>query len=305
VLVFQGSQSRAEDLALDVVSLPPLRIEGRPARAHTQGLELMGGKYYVTARRDDVRPRRALLLRTGPAAIGWDVWDITPVDAQGAATSLDHPGGMQSDGTRLWIPVAESKRNSRALVRAFLLADLEAGRPLKPVFEFPVSGHIGSVAVSTEHGLLFGANWDTEKVYVWDLKGQLQRTLSGDELEARGLGVVAGPAGRAGVAVQDWKVVGERLYASGLFGSPKSMLISQASRLCWFEHFLERDFQCRTVTLPRRDGVELAREAMAISDGSVYFLPGDLGASNRLFRVALAELTKRGTTEQPHSSHAP
>ena len=290
---------------MDVVSLPPLRIEGKLARAHTQGLELAGGKYYVTARRDDVRPRRALLLRTDPVATGWDVWDITPVDAQGATTSLDHPGGMQSDGTRLWIPVAESQRNSRALVRAFLLADLVAGRPLKPVFEFPVNGHIGSVAVSIERGLLFGANWDTEKVYVWDLKGQLQRTLSGDELEARGLGMVAGPEGRAGIAVQDSKVVGDRLYASGLFGSPKSMMISQASRLCWYEHFLERDFQCRTVTLPRRDGVELAREAMAISGGSVCFLPGDLGASNRLYRVALAELTRRGTTEQPRSSHAP
>ena len=290
VLLSHGAQSRAEDFAVDVVSLPPLRIEGRPA--HTQGLELAGGKYYVTARRDDVRPRRALLLRTDPAATNWDVWDITPLDAQGALTGLDHPGGMQSDGTRLWIPVAESKRNSRAIVRAFLLADLVAGRQVKPVFEFPVNDHIGAVAVSTEHGLLFGANWDTEKVYVWDLKGQLQRTLSGDELKARGLGAVAGSEGRAGVAVQDWKVVGERLYASGLFGSPKSMPVSPASRLCWFEHFLERDFQCRTVTLPGRHGVELAREAMAIFDGSVYFLPEDLGASNRLFRVGLAAVTK-------------
>ena len=305
VLLFHGPLSRAEDLAVDIVSLPPLRIEGQPAKAHTQGLELAGGKYYVTARRDDVHPRRALLLRTGPAATGWDVWDITPLDAQGALTSLDHPGGMQSDGTRLWIPVAESKRNSRSMVRAFLLSDLEAGRPLKPVFEFPVSGHIGSVAVSTKHGLLYGANWDTEKVYVWDLKGQLQRTLSGEEMETRGLGVVAGPQGHAGIAVQDSKVVGDRLYASGLFGSPKSATVSSASRLCWFEHFLERDFQRQTVTLPRRDGTELGREAMAISGDSAYFLPEDLGASNRLFRVALADLAKRGAAEQPRSSHAP
>ena len=291
-LLSHGAQSRAEDFAVDVVSLPPLRIEGRPARAHTQGLELAGGQYYVTARRDDVRPRRALLLRTDPAATNWDVWDITPLDAQGALTGLDHPGGMQSDGTRLWIPVAESKRNGRAIVRAFLLADLEAGRQVKPVFEFPVNDHIGAVAVSTEHGLLFGANWDTEKVYVWDLKGQLQRTLRGDELEARGVGAVAGSEGRAGVAVQDWKVVGERLYASGLFGSPRSATASPASRVCWFERFMERDFQRRTVTLPRRDGIELAREAMAVSGGSVYFLPEDLGASNRLFRVGLAAVTK-------------
>ena len=305
VLLSHSPQSKAGDLAVDVVSLPPLRIEGQPAKAHIQGLELAGGKYYVTARRDDVRPRRALLLRTDPAAKGWDVWDITPVDAQGAVTGLDHPGGMQSDGTRLWIPLAESKRNSRAIVRAFLLADLVTGRQLKPVFEFPVNDHIGAVAVSAEQGLLFGANWDTEKVYVWDLKGSLQRALTGDELEARGLGVVAGPEGRAGVAVQDWKVVGDRLYASGLLRSPKLATASPASRVCWFERFLERDFQRRTITLPRREGVELAREAMAISGGSVYFLPEDLGAANRLFRVALVELTKRGTTEQPRSSQAP
>ena len=117
---------------MDVVSLPPLRIEGQPAKAHIQGLELAGGKCYMTARRDDVRPRRALLLRTD-AATGWDVWDITPVDTQGPLTSLDHPGGMQSDGTQLWIPVAESRRNSRAIIYAFPLADLEAGRRLKPV----------------------------------------------------------------------------------------------------------------------------------------------------------------------------
>jgi hypothetical protein len=305
VLVFHGPQSRAENLAVDVVSLPPLRIEGQPAKAHIQGLELAGGKYYMTARREDVRPRRALLLRTDPAGADWDVWDITPVDNQDAITALDHPGGMQSDGTRLWIPVAESKRNSRSIIRAFLLTDLEAGRRLKPVFEFPVNDHIGAVAVSTGHGLLFGANWDTEKVYVWDLKGHLQRTLRGGELEARGLGVVAGPDGRAGIAVQDWKVVGDHLFASGLFRSPKLVAVSPASRVCWFEHFLEPEFQRRTVALPRRDGIELGREAMAVSGGSVYFLPEDLGASNRLFRAALAELTKRGTTEQPRSSHAP
>ena len=305
VLLFHGLQSRAEDLAVDVVSLPPLRIEGQPAKAHIQGLELAGGEYYMTARRDDVRPRRALLLRTDTAGTDWEVWDITPMDTQDAVPVLDHPGGMQSDGTRLWIPLAESRRNGRSIIRAFLLADLEAGRRLKPVFEFPVSDHIGAVAVSTKHGLLFGANWDTERVYVWDLKGHLQRTLRGDELEARGLGVVAGLEGRAGVAVQDWKVVGDRLFASGLFRSPKPATVSPASRVCWFEHFLEPDFQRWTVTLPRRDGIELGREAMAISGGSVYLLPEDLGASNRLFRVSLAELMKRGTTEQPRSSHAP
>jgi len=305
MLVLYGNQSRADDLQIEVIRLPPLRIDNQPAKAHTQGLELVAGRYFVTARRDDVRPRRALLLRTDPAGTDWDVWDITPMDAQGAATALDHPGGMQSDGTRLWIPLAESKRNGRSLIRAFQLKDIEPGRRPKPDFEFPVNDHIGAVAVATESKLLFGASWDSEKVYVWDLKGRLQRTLTGAELKARGLGVVAGSEGRAGVAVQDWKVVGERLFASGLFRSPGSATMSPASRWCWFERFPDRDFRRGTVTLPRQEGTELAAEAMAISAGMVYFLPGDLGASNRLFRVALADLTKRDAAELPNSSHAP
>jgi hypothetical protein len=303
--LFPSPQCWGENLAVEVLRLPPLRIDGRPARAHTQGLELIGGKYLVTARREDVHPKQALLLRTDAAATNWDVWDITPRDASGAPTALDHPGGMQSDGTRLWIPVAESRQHGPAVIRAFLLSDLQPGRPLKPVLEFPVNDHIGSIAVSPDPGLLFGANWETELVYVWDLTGHLQRTLKDGELEARGLGAVPGLAGRAGIAVQDSKVIGDRFYASGLFRSPQWEPGAPASRLCWFERFLEPDFNCRTVTLPRQGGIELAREAMAVSGSLVYFLPGDLGTSNRLFRVALPDLAKASIPGPPPTTTSP
>ena len=292
-LLLTSASCQAEQFVVGEVSLPPLRIAGKPAKAHTQGLEVAGGRFYVTARREDVRPRRALLLRAAEQATRWEAWDITPTDREGAATALDHPGGMQSDGTRLWVPVAESRRNSRAMILVFLVAELEEGRRPKPVLEFPVSDHIGALAVSEEAGLVLGANWDTEKIYVWDLKGHLQRTLTGTEMGARGLGVVAGPGGHAGVAVQDWKIVGDRVYASGLFRAPLSPPASPASRLCEFERFLEPDCRRQIATLPRKDGVELGREAMAVSGGSIYLLPEDLGATNRLFRLALADLAKR------------
>ncbi len=292
-VVVQADPSAGE-LAVEEIQLPPLRIQGQAARAHTQGLELVAGKCYVTARRDDVRPKRALLLRSEPAAVDWDVWDITPVDADGGVTALDHPGGMQSDGTHLWIPLAESKRNGRSLIRAFQVTNLVAGRPIKSDFEFPVNDHIGAVAVAADRQLIFGANWDTERVYVWDCKGRLQRTLAGDELKARGLGVITGAGGRAGLAVQDWKVVGDRLYASGLFRAPGSVTMATENRLNWFMGFLEPGFQSRTVTLPRPKGIMLAREGMAVSVGKVYFLPEDLGAANRLFRVSVGELMKQG-----------
>src|SRR5438093_2747323 len=92
MFLFHGSRSEAKDLRVERVKLPPLKVNGEAARAHTQGFEVAGGRYYVTARRDDVKPRRALLLRTVPEGTTWDVWDITPSDPTGATTALDHPG---------------------------------------------------------------------------------------------------------------------------------------------------------------------------------------------------------------------
>jgi hypothetical protein len=256
-------------------------------------LEFAEGDYYVTARRDDIRPRRALLLRTAPARTDWDVWDITPVDAQDVVTALDHPGGMQSDGRRLWIPLGESKRNGRSIIRVYALAGMVAGRPLKSEFEFSVNDHIGALAVDARRGLVLGANWDTETVYVWDFGGRLQRTLTGADLEARGLGVLNRGGGLAGVAVQDWKFVGAQLLASGLCRAPTSSTPDSKSRLVSFHKFLETDFRKRVVAVPLHQGTELANEGMAVSDGAVYYLAEDIGASNRLFRVRLADLFRR------------
>src|SRR6266446_7623703 len=104
LLLLHGNYVRADNVTIDEIPLPALRIDGQPAKAHTQGLEVAAASYYVTARREDVRPKRALLLRTAKSATHWDVWDITPRDSGNTGMPLDHPGGMQSDGQRLWIP---------------------------------------------------------------------------------------------------------------------------------------------------------------------------------------------------------
>jgi len=256
-------------------------------------MELVEGKIFVTARRDDVRPKRALLLRTRPGAESWYVWDVTPLDDKGESTTLDHPGGLQSDGTRLWIPIAESRRNSRSLIRAYRLKDLEVGRPLKPDVEFAVNDHIGAVAVFAEQKWLLGASWDTERVYVWDFDGDLQRTLAASDLKLRGLGVATGEEARTGLTVQDWKFIGNRLFASGLQRISRDSTGSTESRLICFTDFLDAGFQQWSATLPLMNGRQLAREAMAISVGLVHYLPEDLGATNRVFHLSLSGLEKR------------
>lgn len=284
-----GLDSFAENLSVEVVALPPLRVNGQAARAHTQGLEVQGGRYYVTARQEDVRPNRALLLRTEATRTDWDVWDITPATSADAKTTLDHPGGMQSDGKRLWIPIAESKPRSHSRICAFQLAAMVAGQSLQPEFEFPVNDHIGAVAVASDRGFVLGANWDTESVYVWDLQGNLKRTLTGSALSMRCLGLAPGPGGRTGVAVQDWKAIGDHLFASGLSRATGGGAMSSRSRWLSFTNFLAPDFGSFAVALPLRGRTELCREAMAVAGGLVYFLPEDLGESNRLFRVSLTD----------------
>lgn len=289
-LVFGCWHTLAAQSAIEEVQLPPLRIHGKVAKAHTQGLEVVDGSYYVTARRDDVTPRRALLLRTAPGKSDWDVWDITPDASPDSKGLLDHPGGMQSDGQRLWIPLAESKSNGRSVILVFPLVGIMAGKKLEPEFAFPFNDHIGAIAVAARPRLVFGANWDTETVYVWDFEGRLKQKLTGSALESRGLGVVTSGKGHAGVAVQDWKFVGDRLCASGLFRAPGSLATPPHSRWLSFDQFLEPNFKQRIVTIPLHGTTELAREGMAVSGGRIYFLPNDLGGSNRLFQAATSGL---------------
>ena len=259
---------------MDVVPLPPLRIEGNAIGAHTQGLEIADGHYWVTARQDDVVPRRALLLRYRDGDADWRVWNLTPE----GGVLMDHPGGFQSDGKHLWIPFAESRRGGHSRVRAYSLNGWVAGQVPNPVVEFGVDDHIGALAVSRSADLLVGAAWDTDTVYVWDLKGALKQPLDGSALRRLGLG--AGKATGDGLAVQDWKFADGILWANGLVpassDAPQSRLVGLNAS--WHPPPQVRD-------LPKIAGVELGREAMAISGDWIHFLPEDLGRTNRLFRI--------------------
>lgn len=261
-----------------VERLPSLRIDGVPARAHTQGLEVVEGHYWVTARRDDVNPRQALLLRTHVGADHWDVWRLSlPEEA------LDHPGGLQSDGRRLWIPVAESRRGGRSLIRAYGVRQLQPGRAAVPELEFPVEDHIGALALAVDGKGLLGASWDTLAVYQWDWSGTRLRTWSGESLRQLGLGF---DETSAGLTVQDWKRVGPTLVASGLWRGPGPGRPEPSSRLLSVDGRLEPGAVPRLRILGRWQGIELSREGMAVANGWVHLLPEDLGQTNRVFRVA-------------------
>ena len=109
------SVAHLHDSKIHASELPPLLINGKPAQAHTQGLLVHQNGLFVTARRDDVNPRRSLLLwlRCNPrvqkencnmSKKSWTkIWDITPTSQPANWPGvLDHPGGFDSDGENLW-----------------------------------------------------------------------------------------------------------------------------------------------------------------------------------------------------------
>ncbi len=268
-------------------------IGGKIAYAHTQGLEIVDGSYFATARQEDVQPKRALLLRTGPDRRSWDWWDVTPERPHPSAAAtltgdpvvpiMDHPGGLQYAVGRLWIPLAESRRTGRTLIRAYEVAALHPERTAVPAFEFAVADHLGALAVSSDGTKLLGANWDTEQVYVWNGRGELQRTISGDALAPWGLGANSRADGRPGIAVQDWKAMSGWLVGSGL----RKATTSAESVLTFLPITLTGAGPAREFVLPAPAGTQLAREGMAIAGDLVHFLPEDLGATNRLYRLPL------------------
>lgn len=276
-----------------VTNLPPLVIRGKAQLAHTQGLEWVDGALYVTARLEDDTRRQALLLRTRLGDSHWEFWNLGVSSDESPKNSMDHPGGFQFDGRHLWIPVAESRRNSRSLVRVLDPRALRPGVPISFVREFPVADHIGAIAVAAEKNRVLGASWDTASIWVWDLQGTFVERLPAVRLRTASLGVDVDGGAATGLTVQDWKWHEGRLVASGLWkegnrkGGIQERVIGSLSRVAIFGELPSVDDMPapRWLELPRLERREIAREGMAIHGGRLWFLPDDLGATNRLYSL--------------------
>lgn len=80
-----------------------------------------------------------------------------------------HPGGFSVAGDSIWVPVAEYRPNSSAVLLELDKRTLEVRRKIE------VADHIGCVAV-TKDGLIAG-NWSSRKLYVFDSEGRQVRAI--------------------------------------------------------------------------------------------------------------------------------
>jgi hypothetical protein len=79
--------------------------------------------------------------------------------------AIYHPGGIDYDERDIWVPVAEYRPDSRAIVYRVDPASMKA------VETFRVADHIGAIVHDRERNRLHGVSWGSRRFYRWTLDG--------------------------------------------------------------------------------------------------------------------------------------
>ncbi len=77
-----------------------------------------------------------------------------------------HPGGIDFDGTNVWVPVAEYRPDSAAIIYRVDATTLKVHR------QFDVADHIGGIVLDKTTGRLVGNTWGSRTFYEWRPDGR-------------------------------------------------------------------------------------------------------------------------------------
>ena len=144
---------------------------------HPQGMVKVGDTLFVSSVEIRVPTKRYPVPRegydrdTGEGAGHLFKIDLRPGRAGTLARSVAlgegtmyHPGGIDFDGTWIWVPVAEYRPDSRSVIYRVHPGTLEATEVLR------VADHIGGVVHDTDARALHGVSWGSRRFYRWPLK---------------------------------------------------------------------------------------------------------------------------------------
>jgi hypothetical protein len=151
------------------------RIPLRFPTFHPQGFALVGDLIFLSSVEVLEAPVRY------PAPV--DGYDRTPGKGIGHLFVLDrqgnlkkdirigegtayHPGGIDYDGENVWVPAAEYRPNSRAIVYKVNPKTFEVTE------QFRVRDHVGGVVRDRRTGLVHGVSWGSRTLYEWTAKGK-------------------------------------------------------------------------------------------------------------------------------------
>jgi hypothetical protein len=128
---------------------------------HPQGMVKVGETFFVSS--VEVIDREA----------GRGVGHLFAIDKAGTLIAdlrlgegaIYHPGGIDYDGTSIWVPVAEYRPDSRAIIYR---VDPKA---MTATEVFRVADHIGAVVHDTDADTLHGVSWGSRRFYRWTMTG--------------------------------------------------------------------------------------------------------------------------------------
>jgi len=139
---------------------------------HPQGMVKIGDTLYVSSVDIKTPTKRFAQLTDGyDRDTGEGVGHLFKLDLKGnlitdltlGEGTMYHPGGIDYDGKSIWVPVAEYRPNSRAIIYR---VDPVA---MKATEVFRYGDHIGGVVHNTENKSLHGVSWGSRRFYSWAL----------------------------------------------------------------------------------------------------------------------------------------
>jgi hypothetical protein len=142
---------------------------------HPQGMVKIGDTFYVTSVEIKVPTRRFPKPVDGyDRDPGQGIGHLFKIDKTGKLLAdlplgegtMYHPGGIDFDGTSIWVPVAEYRPNSRSIIYRVDPVRMQATE----VFRF--ADHIGALVRNTDENTLHGVSWGSRRFYRWTLDNQ-------------------------------------------------------------------------------------------------------------------------------------
>ena len=136
---------------------------------HPQGMVKIGQRFFVSS--VEVHDREA----------GKGVGHVFKIDARGnlladltlGEGAIYHPGGIDYDGTDIWVPVAEYRPDSRAIIYRVDPDTMKATEVLR------FADHIGAIAHNIDDRTLHGVSWGARRFYRWTLDRRRRVTNAG------------------------------------------------------------------------------------------------------------------------------
>jgi hypothetical protein len=142
---------------------------------HTEGLAITGDRVFLSAVQIIEPTVKYPTPRGGyDRTPGKGIGHLFVMDRQGnlqrnlilGEGDMYHPGGIDFDGTSVWVPVAQYRPNSSAIIYRVNATTLHVHQ------QFKVRDHIGGIIRDAVTGHLVGNNWGSRRFYDWTLGGR-------------------------------------------------------------------------------------------------------------------------------------